>query len=72
MNSLTLYQVMLYTADESELGGTRSYSVTDARDMIASKKAERDAKQGAAKPKQGLNVGNGTPLGRAFKGFLKK
>jgi hypothetical protein len=65
---------MMYTCEESELGGVRSVSMTDGgREIIAKKLAERDAARTAKRnpePAERLPVSKGTPLGRAFRNFL--
>lgn len=84
MSELTLYQVMMYTCEESELGGVRSYSVTDAKGMIAAQ-ASRSGKPGDDRLGSGAtrsadarpaaqkidgSASGGTPLGRAFRKFI--
>ncbi len=74
MNELTLYQLMMYTCEEHELGGVRSVSVVDGgRELIAKKLAERNAAKVAkpAEPPGERRAGTkGTPLGRAFRKFI--
>lgn len=62
---------MMYTCEESELGGTRSFAVTDAKQMIA-EQAARQGRKGEGKPAEKVKAGSGTPLGRAFRKFTKK
>ncbi len=74
MNELTLYQVMMYSCEESELGGVRNVSITEGgRELVAEKLAARKAARAAEPGKptgERQPAGNGTPLGRAFRKFL--
>lgn len=61
---------MMYSCEDSELGGTRSFAATDAKDLIAEQAARRGRKP-EGKPAE-KSAGSGTPLGRAFRKFTKK
>lgn len=61
---------MMYTAPEGELGGTQSISAADARGLIAKQRAKVAIKKPTAAATN-YSAGAGTPMGRAFKKFLK-
>jgi hypothetical protein len=75
-----MYQVLMFSCDDGDLGGVRSFGLADARGMVEEARARKLAESGqgqktdrqAAQATPGTTTGNGTPLGRAFRKFLGK